>query len=116
MKKSTLLIRSLLVVLLFLAVVGVTATTVRAGEEYSFKVHNTTSSNITKILVSEDKKEWGAFSVGKGIGPGENGTLVWDQSTNNEECKQYVKAVFEDGSETEPAKFDFCAKGLEIEF
>ncbi|CAG1023289.1 hypothetical protein DOJK_02215 [Patescibacteria group bacterium] len=87
-----------------------------AESEYSFKVHNTTKNTITKILVSEDGKTWGEFDVGKGIGAGKSETLVWDSSTNNEGCKQSVKAVYDDGSESEPAKFDFCEKNLELEF
>lgn len=95
---------------------GFTVNCALAAEEYSFKIHNTTKTTITKILVSEDKKEWGEFDVGKGIKAGEKATLVWDQSTNSEECKQWVKALFSDKSESEPAKFDFCESDLELEF
>jgi len=87
-----------------------------SAAEYSFKVHNTTQSKIKKILVSEDGKEYGFFDVGKGIKAGETVKLVWDSSTNSESCKQYVKAVFDDDSESEPAKFDFCESDLELEF
>lgn len=83
---------------------------------YSFVAHNTTKSAIKQMLVSEDGKAWGGFDIGNGIAAGESVTLVWDSSTNNENCKQYVKAVFADGSEGEPVKFDFCEKGLELEF
>jgi hypothetical protein len=89
---------------------------VHAAEEYSFKVHNSTDSQIKKILVSEDRKTWGQFDIGKNIKPGETVTLVWDSSTNEEDCNQYVKAVFGDGSESVPSKFDFCEKGLDLEF
>lgn len=95
---------------------GTTATGVKAEEEFSFKTHNSTESLITQILVSEDNKNWGQFEVGSGIKPGETVTLVWDKSTNNEDCNQYVKAVFEDGSESEPAQFDFCESNLDLEF
>jgi hypothetical protein len=87
-----------------------------AESEYSFKVNNKTKVAITKILVSEDGKTWGAFDIGSGIGAGESATLVWDTSTNNSGCKQSVKAVYADGTEAEPAKFDFCEKGLDLEF
>jgi hypothetical protein len=86
------------------------------ADEFSFKVHNKTGSNIKKVLVSQDKEEWGYFNVGKGIAAGKLVTLVWDKSTNNEECKQWVKAVYADGEESEPAQFDFCEEDLEIEF
>jgi hypothetical protein len=84
--------------------------------EFSFTATNTTKSAITKILVSENKKSWGYFDIGKGIKPGATENLVWDQSTNSESCKQWVKAAYADGSESEPASFDFCEDGLEIEF
>jgi hypothetical protein len=104
--------------LLFAAAAALTLTVsvAQAADEYSFKVSNKTESAIKKVLVSQDKKEWGYFNVGKGIGAGKTVTLVWDKSTDNEECKQWVKAVYADGEESEPAKFDFCEDDLEIEF
>ena len=92
------------------------ATSVAHAADYSFTVHNSTDTRITKILASENRKTWGAFNVGSGIKPGAYVKLVWDKSTNNQECDQWVKAVFADGSETKPAMFDFCEKRLEIEF
>jgi len=89
---------------------------IAAESEYSFKVHNNTRTKITKLLVSEDKKDWGFFDIGQGIAAGDNLMLVWDSSTNNEGCNQYVKAVYADGSESEEAKFDFCEANLELEF
>lgn len=87
-----------------------------AESENSFKAHNTTKVVIKKMLVSEDGKTWGAFDIGAGIAAGGSETLVWDKSTDNEDCKQWVKAVFADGEESEPVKFDFCEAGLELEF
>ena len=84
--------------------------------DYSFRVHNTTDDRITKILVSENRKSWGYFKIGKGIKPGDSVKLVWDKSTNDQGCDQWVKAVFEDDTESKPSKFDFCEKDLEIEF
>src|ERR1700712_915626 len=89
-------------------------TTAAHAAEFSFTATNTTKSAISKVLVSADKKEWGYFDVGKGIKPGVTENLVWDQSTNSESCTQWVKANFADGSESEPAKFNFCEDGLEI--
>ncbi|MBP8287004.1 MAG: hypothetical protein KAX57_09215 [Rhodoferax sp.] len=86
------------------------------ASDFSFDVHNSTDSRITKILVSENRKSWGQFNIGRGIQPGATTKLVWDKSTNNEACVQWVKAVFADGSEAKPAKFDFCEDDLEIEF
>jgi hypothetical protein len=88
-----------------------------AGEgDYTFKVHNTTKELITKILVSEDGEKYGFFDIGSGIKPGESMTLVWDKSTNSSSCHQWFKAVWESGKEGEPVKFDFCEKGLELNF
>lgn len=90
---------------------------VRANdEEYSFKLHNTTKDKITKLLASEDGKEWGQFDIGKGIGPDETVTLKWDKKTNESGCKWYFKAVFAGGDESEAKQFDFCEEDLELEF
>ena len=89
---------------------------VAADDEYSFKVHNKTEVKIKQILVSEDKKTWGKFDIGSGIGGGKTVKLVWAKTTNSEGCKQWVKAIYADESESTPAKFDFCEEDLEIEF
>lgn len=95
---------------------GTLTTAAQAASSYSFKVYNGTDSRITQILVSENRRSWGQFNIGSGIKPGATVKLVWDSSTDNEECEQYVKAVFADGSEARPTKFDFCERNLEIEF
>lgn len=92
------------------------ATTGANAAEFSFTATNTTNTVITGILVSENKSEWGYFDIGSGIKPGSTSNLVWSQSTNGENCAQWVKAAYADGSESEPAKFDFCEDGLEINF
>lgn len=86
------------------------------AEEFSFTVTNTTNSAITEVLVSENKSDWGYFDIGNGIKPGATVNLVWAQSTNDESCEQWVKAAYADGSESEPAKFDFCEDELELDF
>jgi hypothetical protein len=90
--------------------------TVTMADEYTFKVHNNTRTAIRKILVSEDGDEYGYFDIGRGIKPGQTVELVWDSSTNGESCEQYFKAVFADGEESEPAKFDFCEEDVTLEF
>lgn len=89
---------------------------VALAEEYSFKVQNNTKQTIKKLLASEDGEKYGFFDIGKGIKPGESMTLVWDKSTNEGKCTQYFKAVYDDDSESEPEKFNFCEKDLELEF
>jgi hypothetical protein len=43
-------------------------------------------------------------------------TLVWNKETNGQSCTQWFKAVWESGEEGKPVKFNFCEKGLEIDF
>lgn len=97
-------------------ILSFTAANAQSSEEFSFKVTNNTSSTIKKLLVAEAGKKYGYFDIGAGIAPGKTVTLVWDKSTNNENCVQYFKAVYADGSESEPAKFDFCEDELELVF
>lgn len=84
--------------------------------EYKFKVHNNTKQDIKKIQVSEDGKTWGYFDIGDGIKAGATEELVWDKSTDNSGCEQYFKAQFADGDWSDAVKFDFCEKGLVLEF
>ncbi len=86
------------------------------ADEFSFKVENKTSVRIVQVLVSEDGETYGTFDIGRGIAAGQTVTLVWDKSTENENCSQYVKAVYADEEESEPAKFDFCEEDLELVF
>jgi hypothetical protein len=98
------------------ALLGLAAASLNASENHSFKVKNTTKNKITKLLVSEDGKTYGDFDIGKGIKPGQTVELVWDKSTDDENCEQYFKAVFDDGEESEAVKFDFCEDDLTLEF
>ena len=89
---------------------------VAEDNEYSFILHNTTQEKITALMVSEDGEKWGKFDIGKGLEPGDSAKLVWDKSTDSQSCSQFVKAEFEDGSESKPVKHDFCKEGLELGF
>ena len=94
-----------------------TVASVTAAEgNYSFKVHNTTKTAITKLQASPDGKTFGNFDIGKGIKPGETVTLVWDKSTDEGECEHYFKATFADGEDSDAVKFDFCEDDLTLEF
>jgi|ERR1051326_707851 hypothetical protein len=84
--------------------------------EYKFKVHNNTKQDIKKLQVSEDGKKWGDFDIGSGIAAGATEELVWDKSTDSENCEQYFKVQFADGEWSDAVKFDFCEKGLVLEF
>ena len=65
--------------------------------------------------MSEDGTKWGAFDIRKGIDAGESATLVWAESTNDQGCKQKIKAAFEDGSESKIADFDLYEEDLSLE-
>src|SRR4030095_15623585 len=100
-----------LALLLMSATLGFTKT-----NEYKFKVHNNTKQPIKKLLVSIDGKKWGEFDIGNGIKAGATEELIWDKSTDNEPCEQYFKVQFADGEWSDAVKFDFCEKGLVLEF
>jgi len=76
--------------------------------EYRFKVRNKSTSKLVKLLASPDGKKFGTFDIGAGIKAGGTMELVWDKSTDNGNCEWTLKAVFADGSESEPADFDFA--------
>lgn len=114
MRLQKMSVKVLLFALVFSAMTFATA--FADEDQYSFKVTNNTKQTIKKILVSEDDSEYGFFNIGAGIKPGQTVTLVWDKSTNGESCDQYFKAVFADGSESEPAEFDFCESDVALEF
>lgn len=97
------------------ALLGLGACPAQASSD-TFSVTNTTDSRITKLLLSPNKKKWGYFDVGKGIPPGKTLTLRWGKNTGNQDCEQYIKAVFADGTESKPVEFDFCEDDLELEF
>jgi hypothetical protein len=90
--------------------------TVNAEEEFTFDVTNSTKTQITALMVSADKKDWGDFDIGAGIKPGETVTLAWDKSTNDQACQQWIIVKYADGSEAEATRFDFCEEDLSLEF
>src|SRR5437588_8650957 len=83
--------------------------------EYKFKVHNNTKQAIKKLQVSPDGKKWGDFDIGDGIAAGATDELVWDKSTDNENCEQYFKVEFTDGEWSDTVKFKYCEKELVLE-
>jgi hypothetical protein len=101
---------------LALALMSVTVGQAKSTNEYKFKVHNNTKHTIKKVLVSEDGKKYGFFDIGDGIEAGATEELIWDKSTDNGGCEWHFKAVFDNGEESEPVNFDFCEKGLVLEF
>jgi len=79
-----------------------------AAQEYHFKVANKTSSDITRLQVSADKKTWGNFDVGDGVKAGETDTFVSDESTNSEPCEEWIRAKFSDGEWSPASHQNFC--------
>ena len=106
------------IVTLVLSSLAMPARQVNAADDdqYTFKVHNAYKERITKLLASEDGKDYIAFDIGKGIDVGETVTLNWDKSTNKSGCKWYLKAVYADKSVGEAVRFDFCEEDLVIDF
>ncbi len=90
------------------AFIGFAAMQAHAADEWHFVVSNKTSSKIVKLQVSEDKSEWGDFDVGSGIASGATETMIWDHSTDNEGCEQWMRAKFADGTTSPASKQDFC--------
>lgn len=93
---------------LFGAAISLLAGQTSAADQWHFVVANKTESKITKLQVSEDKSSWGDFDVGSGIAAGATATMVWDASTDNEGCNQWIRAKFADGSTSPASKQDFC--------
>jgi hypothetical protein len=99
--------RSLLTTgLLAAALLGSVATA--SAEQWYFYVQNDSSQAITGLYTSENGSSWGRFNLGSGIASGKKAKLVWNRSTNNQGCNQYVKAVFADGSDFKTDKMNFC--------
>ncbi|WP_259721728.1 hypothetical protein [Synechococcus sp. CS-1328] len=78
-----------------------------AGDWY-FYVENNTSSTITRLEAKEKNGSWGSFQLGGGIKPGSTVKIEWAKSTDNQDCAQYIRASFADGSTADPVQFDFC--------
>jgi hypothetical protein len=104
--------RNTAVMMAFVSFVGIVDVAVA---EYTFEVINSTKDTVTKLEVSEDGKKWGEFDIGDGIAPGKTAKLVWDESTEDQECKQKIKATYADKSKTDVSEFDFCEEDLSLE-
>lgn len=79
-----------------------------SAEQWYFWVQNSSDAKIQKLLVSENKQQWGYFDIGSGIAAGRKAKLIWDESTNTQSCTQWIKAEFSDGQESEPSRINFC--------
>ena len=77
--------------------------------DWYFYVQNNSSSRITRLEAKQKGGGWGAFDLGGGIAAGEKVRLDWYASTNDQDCKQSLRASFADGSVSDPTVFDFCA-------
>lgn len=109
MSKPSSILRSGLVASLVSATLALAAfSPAQAEENLYFYVKNRADSRIVKLQVSENRKNWGDFDIGRGIAPGQKVKLIWDPSTDDESCKQWIRAKFADGSTSDPSKFDFC--------
>lgn len=77
--------------------------------DWYFLVQNDSRSAITRLEVRQRGGSWGSFNLGGGIASGEQARINWDASTNNEDCKQSIRATFADGSSSDPTSIDFCS-------
>ena len=73
-----------------------------------FYVQNSSRSAITRLETREKSGSWGQFDLDGGIAAGQKVRIDWAKSTDNEDCKQSIRATFADGTTSEPAVFDFC--------
>ena len=105
------------VLVIAFAVVFVSVASVRASapEEYSFTIYNETEHVITKLFVSEDGDDYRLFDIGEGIVPSTTAELIWTESAHLTNCRQYFRAMFDDGSQSEAVRFDFCEAGVVLE-
>lgn len=88
-------------------------TTVQAfpamAESYQFTVTNNTQTTLTRLsAVAVDGSMEGDFDLGNGIPPGVTRTIIWAEYTNDSPCDWSLKGGYSDGSETDPATFNFC--------
>ena len=103
---SKALLRSTVSFVALIAMVGLNIQTAMASG-WTFKVSNEGKSKIERVEVSEDGSEWGVFTASE-LAPGESSTMEWASSTDNSSCEWKLRAVYSDGSMSEPASFDFC--------
>ncbi len=94
--------------LLAVAAFAASAVAIAAPGQWYFYVENGASSKITSLEVSQDGRQWGKFNIGSGIPAGATEKLVWDSSTDNQSCEQFIRAKFSDGNYSTPSKMDFC--------
>ena len=74
-----------------------------------FYIQYSSSSAITRVEVKEKGGSWGSFNLSGGIAPGRKVRLDWYSSTNDQDCKQSIRATFADGSVSDPTMIDFCS-------
>ena len=76
--------------------------------EWYFYVENDSRLAITRLEAKEQGGSWKRFDLNGGIRAGKKVRIDWAASTNNDDCKQFLRATFADGSISSPAIFDFC--------
>ncbi len=78
------------------------------AEDYKFTIENKTDVAISKVLVAQDGESWVPFHIESNIPPHRDGELIWG-NVAGEDCSQWLKVGFVDGTMSEAVKFDFCA-------
>jgi hypothetical protein len=76
--------------------------------ECCFFIKNDTSSVITRLEAKEKGGSRLKFDLNGGIRAGKKVRMDWAASRNDDDCKQFARATFADGSISSPTLFDFC--------
>jgi hypothetical protein len=55
-------------------------------------VNSNINLKMDKFHTLQDVKSWAKFYIGSGIKAGASMRCVWDETSNDKECKQYLLA------------------------
>ena len=100
---------------LMVFVLSVSLVSAKANALDLIRVSNSSNKKIAKIVASSDGENYGLFSSGNGIKPGETVEYGWD-TQGKTTCVVYLKAVYADRSESKPAQVDPCRGNVAVDF
>jgi len=96
------------ILIMLCAVISTAASNSVKAEQWFFFVQNQSSSKIIKLEAREKTGPWGSFAMTGSISPGETKKITWAESSNTQDCNQYLRATFADGHQSPATIFDFC--------
>jgi len=97
-----------IILIVLSSVIPMAASNSVKAEQWFFFVQNQSSSKIIKLEAREKGGPWGSFAMNGSISPGETRKITWAESTNTQDCNQYLRATFADGYKSPAKIFDFC--------